>query len=180
MIAFDLLRASLGRERVRRKLVATAAGIRIDRTVEIRSPDRLTLAEAVVVDRGVLLHCGGMDWSPPDGGITLGPHVYVGPNCVLFGAAGIEVGAGSLLSPGVVVTSHQHTYATRDQDIRLQPLDFSRVTIGRDVWVGANATVLPGVRLGAGCVVGAGAVVTRDVAAGAVVLGVPARVSHER
>jgi acetyltransferase-like isoleucine patch superfamily enzyme len=174
------LRAAAARERARRRLVQSAPGIRIDRTVHVRSPDRLVLGAHTFIDTGAMLHCGGQEWSPHDGGITIGANVYIGPNSVLFGAAGIEIGDGALISPGVVITSHQHTFADRQQDIRLQPLDFGRVVIERNVWVGANASVMPGVRLGEGSVVGAGAVVTRDVAAGTVVLGVPARVSRER
>ena len=80
----------------------------------------------------------------------------------------------------VVITSHQHTFTERGSDIRSQPIEFAPVVIERDVWIGANATILPGVRMGEGSVAGAGAVVTRDVAPGAVVLGVPARVSRVR
>ena len=68
----------------------------------------------------------------------------------------------------------------RALDIREQPLQFARVVIERNVWIGANATVLPGVRLGEGAIVGAGAVVTSDVPPGTLVLGVPARVIRER
>lgn len=174
------LRASLARERARRRLVQSAPGVRIDRTVHVRSPERLVIGAHTFIDTGAMLHCGGMEWSPDDGGITIGANVYIGPGAILFGAAGIEIGDGGLISPGVVITSHQHTFADKDQEIRLQPLEFGRVVIERDVWVGANASVMPGVRLGEGSVVGAGAVVTRDVAPRTVVLGVPARVSRER
>ena len=174
------LRRSAAERRVRRRLRAGAPGLRIDATVHIRSPHRLRLGEGVFIDAGAVLHCGGMEWSPEDGGIEIGDHCYVGPNCTLFGAAGIEVGPSALISPGVVITSHQHSYARDDVEIRLQPLRFGRVVIERDVWIGANATILPGVRLGAGSIVGAGAVVTHDVPTRAIVLGVPARVAHER
>jgi acetyltransferase-like isoleucine patch superfamily enzyme len=173
-------REAVGRIRVRRRLLAAAAGIRMDRTVDVRSPDRLLLGPRVVVDRGVVLHCGGMDWSPPGGGISLGANCYLGPNCVLFGAGGIEIGEAALISPGVVITSHQHSFRRSDQDIRHQPLRFDRVVVGRDVWIGANATILPGVHVGPGSVIGAGAVVTNDIPPGVVALGVPARVSSER
>jgi len=179
-MALRLLRTTLGRERVRRRLIGSAPGISIDRTVEIRSPDRLRLSPNVVIDHGSLLHCGGMAWSPDAGGISIGPNAYIGPNCVLFGAAGIEIGEAALISPGVVITSHQHSFRSDKTDIREQPLIFASVAIERDVWIGANATILPGVRLGHGCVVGAGAVVTRDVPPRRVVLGVPARVTDER
>jgi acetyltransferase-like isoleucine patch superfamily enzyme len=174
------LRAAAARERARRRLMQGAPGVRIERSVHVRSPERLVIGEHTFIDSGAMLHCGGMEWSPDDGGITLGANVYIGPNSVLFGAAGIEIGDGALISPGVVITSHQHTFEDPEQDIRLQPLRFARVLIERNVWVGANATILPGVRLGEGSVVGAGAVAAKDVPAGAVVLGVPARVSRER
>jgi acetyltransferase-like isoleucine patch superfamily enzyme len=155
-------------------------GARIARGVEIRSPERLTLGDGVVIDFGVMLHCGGMDWSPPEGRISIGARSYIGPNSVLFGAGGIEIGEAVQVSPGVVITSHQHTFTRADAEIRDQPIEFARVVIERDVWIGANATILPGVRIGAGTVVGAGAVVTADLPPGVVALGVPARVARER
>jgi acetyltransferase-like isoleucine patch superfamily enzyme len=174
------LRAASFRERARRRPMQHEAGVRIDRTVHVRSAERLSIGAHTFIDAGVVLHCGGMDWSPDDGGIQIGVNVYIGPNSVLFGAAGIEIGDGALISPGVVITSHQHTFADKQQEIRSQALDFGRVVIERNVWVGANATILPGLRLGEGSVVGAGAVVTHDVAPNTVVMGVPARVSRER
>lgn len=175
-----LLRDAAGRDRVRSDLEARGTGIRIARTVDVRSPNRLVLGSDVYVEPGVVLHCGGMDWSPEDGGISIGARSYVGPNSVLFGAAGIELGDGVLISPGVVITSHQHSYRQAEAYIRDQALRFGRVVVERDVWIGANATILPGVRIGAGSVVGAGAVVTRDVAPDTVVAGVPARVLADR
>jgi acetyltransferase-like isoleucine patch superfamily enzyme len=172
------LRSSVAAARVREQLEGT--GVRIDRTVHIRSPDRLQIGSGSFVDAGVVLHCGGMEWSPDDGGIRIGLNSYIGPNSVLFGAAGIELGDSVLVSPGVVITSHQHTFLRDDVDIRSQPLAFGRVVIERDVWIGANAAVLPGVHLREGSIVGAGAVVRHDVPARTVVAGVPARVIHER
>jgi acetyltransferase-like isoleucine patch superfamily enzyme len=174
------LRARLGEQRAIQARLAGSPGARLDPTARVRSPERLTIGAHSFVDSWVLLHCGGMDWSDGQGGIDIGEHVYIGPGCVLFGAGGIEIGDGALISPGVVITSHQHTFAERDVEIRSQPLEFARVVIERDVWIGANATVLPGVRLGGGSVVGAGAVVTKDVAPGEVVMGVPARVQRQR
>jgi acetyltransferase-like isoleucine patch superfamily enzyme len=174
------LRGRVGRSRARRRLLRREEGVRIHPTTDIRSPDRLVLGPQTFIDCGVVLHCGGMDWSPPDGGIVIGARSYIGPNCVLFGAGGIEIGESALISPGVVITSHQHTFARGDVHIRDQPLEFGRVLIEEDVWIGANATILPGVRLGRGSVVGAGAVVTREVPPGTLVLGVPAEVARER
>jgi acetyltransferase-like isoleucine patch superfamily enzyme len=176
----SVLRDIAGRERVRRQLLELGTDVRIARDVEVRSPDRLALGSGSMIDAGVVLHCGGMDWSPSTGGIRIGEQSYIGPYSVLFGGAGIDIGDSVLISPGVVITSHQHTYASADADIRTQPLMFASVVIERDVWIGANATILPGVRLGEGSIVGAGAVVRHDVRARTVVAGVPAQVIRER
>lgn len=178
--ALRVLRRLIGRDRERRRLERQAAGIRIDPSVTVRSSARLTLGREAVVDHGVLLHCGGMPWSPPDGGISLGARTYIGPNSVLFGAGRIDIGDAVLISPGVVITSHQHTFRDNALDIREQPISFGNIIIEDNVWIGANATILPGVSIGRGSVVGAGAVVTRDVPPAVVVMGAPARVVRDR
>lgn len=172
-------RGAVERLRIRRHLSASASGIQIHRTVEVRSPDRLTLGSEVVIDSGVVLHCGGMAWSGYAGGIAIASKSYIGPNSVLFGAGFIEISDSVLISPGVVITSQQHDHG-RGADMRDQPIALDTIVIERDVWIGANATILPGVRLGHGSIVGAGAVVTHDIPAMTVALGVPARVAHER
>lgn len=175
-----VVRDLAGRDRLRRRLEAGAPGARLHPSVDVRAPERLTLAPGVFVDHGVVLHCGGQEWSGGEGRIAIGANTYVGPKSVLFGAGGIEIGDAVLISPGVVITSQQHGIEQRDVDIRDQPLRFAAITIERDVWIGANATILPGVRLGHGSVVGAGAVVANDVPPLTVVVGVPARVARER
>lgn len=179
-VLWSAMRSFVGRERMRRRLEATVDGLRIHPSVDIRGPEQLTLGPGTFLDVGVVLHCGGQDWSGGAGGIAIGAHSYIGPNSVLFGAGGISIGDAVLISPGTVITSQQHSFAARDVDIRNQPLRLDEVVIERDVWIGSNATVLPGVRIGRGSVIGAGAVITRDVAPMSVALGVPARVVRER
>lgn len=73
-----------------------------------------------------------------------------------------------------------HTFKKPDMDIRDQEVSFGPILIERGVWIGANATIQPGIRLGQDSVIGAGGVVTRDVPPRAVVAGVPARGIRER
>ena len=101
MAATMAMRAAVGEYRFRRRLLATHQGLHLGQWVEIRSPDRLRLGRDVTIETGVILHCGGFNWSDEAGGITLGDSCYVGPNCVLFGAGGISLGANSMLSPSV-------------------------------------------------------------------------------
>jgi len=110
--------------------------------------------------------------------IVLGSRVHVGEGCFLWAgdtSGRITVGDDVLMAPGVFVTASNYT-AVAGRRVADQPTREADVVIGRDVWLGARVVVLPGVRIGDGAVVGAGAVVTSDVPANAVAVGVPARV----
>ena len=103
--------------------------------------------------------------------IQFGADVFVNSGCRFQDQGGIEIGAGSLIGHNAVITTLNHDILPS----RRADMHPARVVIGTGVWFGANVTVLPGVQIGDGAVVGAGAVVTRDVPAGAVVVGVPAK-----
>ena len=109
--------------------------------------------------------------------IELGEKVYFNVNCVLLDVCRIRIGAYSLLGPGVQVVTPLHPM---DPQLRRRQEYGRPVDIGSDVWIGGGAIVLPGVRIGDGAIVAAGAVVTRDVADMAIVAGIPARRIGER
>jgi hypothetical protein len=94
--------------------------------------------------------------------------------------SGVARGEETLVSMKATILSSNHIIPEQGKIIREQPDELLRTKIGRDVWIGANAVILGGVTLGDGAVVAAGAVVTRDVEAGAVVAGVPARLVRRR
>lgn len=99
--------------------------------------------------------------------------VYINAFCTVLDTARVEIGARSLLGPGVHIycADHHHERAGREKGLeRALP-----VRIGAEVWVGGRAVILPGTTIGDGAIVAAGAVVTKDVAPGAKVAGVPAR-----
>lgn len=174
----EILLLSRDRE-LAHKLLRQREGLHLGRWVEIRSPERLHLGKRVVIDSGVPLHCGGMEWSQGRGGISIGDDTYVGPKAVLFGAGGIQIGSRVLISPGVLITSHQHRFVNADEPIASQPAEFNSITIEDNVWIGGNAVILPGVKIGSGSVVGAGAVVTKSVPRRTLAIGVPARVVRQ-
>ena len=103
--------------------------------------------------------------------IRIGENVFINSGCRFQDQGGIDIGAGSLIGHNAVITTLNHDMLPS----RRADLHPARVVIGVGVWFGANVTVLPGVSIGDGAVVGAGAVVTKDVPAGAVVVGVPAK-----
>jgi acetyltransferase-like isoleucine patch superfamily enzyme len=114
--------------------------------------------------------------------IEFGPDVTLGPGDRIWASANAHViiSAHALLGPNVVVITANHTFGARDAPVGAQPQCERDVHIGEDVWVGANAVILPGVTIGSGAIVAAGAVVTADVDAFAIVGGVPARVIGTR
>jgi len=114
------------------------------------------------------------------GPVELGPHVSINPYATLDGGQrGITIGEGTRIATRASLFAFDHGTA-RDAAIRAQPVRSRGIEVGRDVWIGAQATITDGVVIGDGAVVGAGAVVTRDVAPYAIVGGVPARVIGQR
>lgn len=104
--------------------------------------------------------------------IHFGKNVFLNSGCRFQDQGGIFIGDNCLIGHNCVIATLNHSI---DPEKR-QNLLPAAVRIGNDVWIGANATILPGVRIGDGAIVAAGAVVTRDVAERTVVAGVPAKV----
>lgn len=115
--------------------------------VHLDEPAKLRVGARTSINRGSILHCAG----------------------------GIAIGEDVLIGPEVIIYSQNHVFKDRSRLIREQGYDQAPVTIGRDVWIAARAIILPGVNVGTGAVVAAGAVVSSDVAPYSVVAGVPAR-----
>lgn len=106
--------------------------------------------------------------------IKIGNDVFVGRGVEFDISCALTIGDGVLIAPGCFLTDHFHRHAAT-ATIASQGCDEKPVSIGDDVWLGANVVVLSGVTIGRGAVVGAGAVVNRDVEPMAVVAGVPVR-----
>ena len=106
--------------------------------------------------------------------VTLGNEVFVGYGAELDISEGLTLGNHVLIAPGCFITDHHHRRGAHAR-IAAQGCESAPVVIEDDVWLGANAVVLPGIRIGRGAIIGAGAVVTHDVEPMAIVAGVPAR-----
>lgn len=105
--------------------------------------------------------------------IRLGPDVFLNFGCIILDVAEVAVGEGTQVGPAVQLLAADHPH---DSAARRAGLELGRpVRVGRHVWIGGGAILLPGVTVGDDAVIGAGSIVTRDVAAGATVAGNPAR-----
>jgi maltose O-acetyltransferase len=107
--------------------------------------------------------------------IRLGAGVFLNFNCVILDVATVTVGAGTQIGPAVQIYSADHP---RDAILRRTGAELGRaVTIGRNVWIGGGAIILPGITIGDDSIIGAGSVVTHNVPAGVTARGNPARVA---
>jgi maltose O-acetyltransferase len=104
--------------------------------------------------------------------VSIGARCAIAEFVHMWGGGGITIGNDVMIASHAVITSLTHD--TRAAVYR-ESLIRKPVVIEDNVWIGAGAVILPGVSIGSGSVVGAGSVVTRDVPAGTVVVGVPAR-----
>jgi acetyltransferase-like isoleucine patch superfamily enzyme len=107
------------------------------------------------------------------GDVTIGDHTRIGIHCTVIGP--VCIGNNVNLAQGITVTALNHNFADSNRKIDEQGISTKPVVIGDDVWIGANAVILPGVTIGRHVVVAAGAVVTKDVPDYSLVAGVPAK-----
>lgn len=111
--------------------------------------------------------------------LSLGDNSGLGINCKIQGT--VTIGDNVMMGPDVLIYTTNHEFKCKDVPIQQQGYQAEKpVSIGNDVWIGARVIILPGVHIGDGCVIGAGAVVTKDIPAYCVCAGNPAKVVKER
>jgi acetyltransferase-like isoleucine patch superfamily enzyme len=173
-------------------------GVILGRSVSLRCPHRIHLGERVGIDDGCLIDARGSG----EAGVVIGEEVIIGRHCSIQAKYGpIRIGRGTNIGPFCVMSAISeivlgkhlaiaaHCYigggfyhADRIDIPMLEQGIYSKgpVIIEDDVWLGAGTVVLDNVRIGKGCIVGAGSVVTRDLPEFTVSVGVPARVKRRR
>lgn len=138
----------------------------------IVAPRQLRGVENIFIGDGVAIYAGAWLQCEAGGGpIRIGDGTYLGHDVHLHAFDPLTIGRRCFLVDGVYVGSADHDRTNRAIAVRA-----GAVTIGDDVFVGQRAIILPGVTIGDGATIGAASVVTKDVPAGAVVAGVPARI----
>lgn len=147
----------------------------IPRSVEILGNDlgRIELGDHVTIGSGARLHVANR------ARMEIGDRVGVGPYNFFNAFDDITIGDDTMFGPMVVLISADHGMEI-GKPMREQYGTYAPISIGADCWIAASAVVLKGVKVGDGAVIGAGAVVTRDVPEYAVAAGAPARVIGER
>jgi acetyltransferase-like isoleucine patch superfamily enzyme len=133
----------------------------------------IEIAEEADIRSHALLHAYG-------GSIRVGRYSCVNHFCFVNGAGGVWIGDDVMMGTHTVVLSSEHGIDDVPTPMTRQPSRVAPVVIDDDVYIGAHATILAGIRIGTGAIVAAGAVVTQDVEPYAIVGGVPARLLRSR
>lgn len=150
----------------RATLAQVGRGSRFQPGVRFDDPSTVIIGAACYLWRGIEVSA-----ETGRAGLRIGDGVQINRDVHLDTTGGLVIGDGTLISEGVVIYTHDHGHNPRSVP---QPMV---KTIGTGVWIGLRAVILPQCRLvGDGAVIGAGAVVTRDVPPGAIVAGNPARI----
>lgn len=178
-------------------LGACGRNVIFGQNVVLRHPHKIRLGDDVVVDDNCLLDAKGDTnrgitigsgvfigrnsiLSCKNGDIELGDGANVGFNCEIFSASRVSVGRDTLVAAYCYLIGGDHDFRDESRPVIAQGRKSEGIAVGAGAWLGAGAKLLDGVRIGDGAVVGAGAVVRSAVPAGAVAVGIPARVVGQR
>ena len=152
-------------------------GVRIASQVTLRAntdkASGIRIADGSTVHESVLIAANR-------GQVNIGRHSWIGPFCLVYGNGDVSIGDNVLVAGHSSINTVSHHFERCDIPINDQGIHCDPVRIEDDVWIGMNAVILQGITIGRGAIVGAGAVVTRDVPPWSIVTGVPARVIRQR
>jgi acetyltransferase-like isoleucine patch superfamily enzyme len=146
-------------------------GLRFGRGVRIGSGVRIVVRDGAALTIGDRTDIEPNCHLRSDGILEIGSDSFIGQGSVVVAVKRVSIGADALIASGAVIRDQDHG---RGSPYRAQPLVAAPVSIGSNVWIGANAVVLKGVTVGDNAIIGAGSVVTKSVPEGGVVVGVHA------
>lgn len=146
----------------------------LEEDVQIKKPEKLILGENITIQKGTILHCGGMKWSNFKGHIKIGDDSIISPNCIFYGAGGIEIGKRFDCGPSVMIFSSRTDYSTKHRGKDIQH-SFGKVVIGDDVTLFANVILNMDIKIGNGSVIGGSSVVLCDIPSNEFWAGIPAK-----
>ena len=194
------LRAAL----LTRRLAGAGQQLQLDAGCRFEHPENISLGDRVRIGRHALLRAnsdGEADLpatqgsinidtdtsvledtllTANNGNITIGRRCWLAAGTYLYGNGNIHMGDDVLIAARTIINTVAHNYSHRYLPINAQGINTAPVIIEDDVWIGLNCTILQGVTIGRGAIIGAGSLVNQSVPAYSIVVGTPARVIGTR
>lgn len=156
-------------------------GCRISPSVTVyRTINRHAAAGIFLGDEVLLLEQIRLLMGEDDTQLNIGNRVVINVGCYLSGEGGLMIDDDVIIGPHARLLSAGHGIHGGHPEVWKNPIFGKEIRVGAGAWIGASATILPGIKVGQGAVIGAASVVTHDVPAFAVVVGNPARLLHYR
>jgi acetyltransferase-like isoleucine patch superfamily enzyme len=158
-------------------LVHVGTDVVVEDFAEIQGLSRegIRLGDRVSIGSGALIRPSSYYSRAVGVGLVMGDDSSLSPGCYIGCSGGVTIGEKTMLGPGVRVFAEDHVMDDPTVDVKSQGVAWAPITIGSGCWIASGVTITSGVTIGDGAVIAAGAVVTRDVPAGAVFGGIPAR-----
>ncbi len=139
-----------------------------------RNPN-IRIARSASIKNNASINCSGT------GKIEIGEDTFINEMCLIYTYNSIiKIGNGVLIGPGTILHTHHHNFQQTDVPIYKQVGTGKPIIIQDDVWIGANCTILGGVRIGAHSVIGAHSLVNKDIPPNSIAYGVPCKVKRQR
>jgi acetyltransferase-like isoleucine patch superfamily enzyme len=140
----------------------------------LRFPRNIQIEKNVVIKEGVRICPCNIDAK-----IKIGKNTTIGYHTFIFGSHSIEIGDDCLIAPFVYIVDSNHQIK-KGMKINEQPNESAPILIGNDVWISSNVTILKGVKIGDGAVIGANSLVNQDIPEYAIFAGTPAKMIGKR
>lgn len=166
-----------GAEFISASRIEVGDGVHIFRGVRLDSRaanSRICIGDRVALERGVII---GAD---ENGCIEICENTYIGPYTCISGPGHVKIGKDCLIAAHSGIFANNHNFADLTRKIRNQGVTCKGIVIEDDCWLGHAVSVLDGVTIGQGSVIGAGSVVTKDIPPYSIAVGTPARVIRSR
>lgn len=130
----------------------------------------LNFGDYVTISRGVMIRPSSYYGGDYGMGLTIGEHSSIGPYGYVGCSGKITIGKNVMLGPKCSLFAENHVFSDIERSIKSQGVKQNGITIEDDCWIGSNVTILDGVTIGKGSVIGAGTLVTKDISAGSIVI----------
>lgn len=160
--------------------VRLGKGVYLDHGVYLHAlPNGITIGDETFIMHHTVLHVFNFR-KLPKAGITIGKNCFLGEYNVIRAQGGVHIGNEVYTGPMVNFVAVNHVFQDPTVPIRQQGITAHGIVVEDDVWIGANATIIDGVTIGKGSIIGAGSVVTQDIPPYTIAIGSPAKSIKDR